>query len=334
MVRKQSIIIVVFINFVILLSIFIPIGFITVSLKDFGVISINEPFYHTPSNLSSFKHINLEVEVGNVEIRYVNSKNSELISIIALFEMSGPGIVQKTYLDYFNIQFNFDSTSLNFTLNIDSNLNLLELNSLIKNITILVSIRADAVININTKIKKGDITIDIPYGIELESLMFNSTIGNITYDLYGCYIHGSIWGLTSFGDILLKTEDVQYSNISELKLINIDGSITFNIYQCREMHANITGMGKSQNGNIQINYQDNSGEIGANFIFHNYSGGWPNLFNYWVGFPETPESFVNLPDAGYIFTSFDYPTKNNYNISLYMLPETADYTVNLSSIPL
>ena len=334
MVRKKSIFIIIFINFFLLVSIFIPIGVITVNLKDYGVISINKSFFYTPSNVSSFKHLNLECEVANIEINYVYPSNHELISIIALFEISGPGIAHKSYSDYLNINFDFNSTSLNFTINIDSDLNQLEVYSLIKNITILVTIRADAVININTKIKKGDIAINVPYGIELENLMFNSTIGNITYDLYCCYIRGSIWGLTSFGDILLKTQDVKYSNISDLKLINIDGTISFNLYQTSEMHANVTGIGKSKNGRIQINYQDDSEDIGANFIFHNYSGGWPNLFNYWEGFPESPEDFVNFPDVGYIFTSFDYPTINNYNVSLYMPLETADYTVNLSSIPL
>lgn len=334
MVKKKSIIIVVFLNLIIFFSILFPIGVITTNLKDYGVISISKSFYYTPSNISSFNHLNLECEAGNVEINYDYSSSRELISIITLFEMAGSGVTQRSYSDYFNINFSYNNISLNFSLSINPNLNVLETYSLIKNITILVYIRADAVININTKTIKGDIDINIPYGIQVENLMFNSTIGNITYDLYGCSIQSNIWGFTCCGDIDLKTEDVQYSHISELKLINIDGRIFFNIYQSREMHANVTGIGKSKTGNIQIFYQDDSVDIGANFIFHNYSGGWLKLFNSWVGFPETPEPFVNLPDAGYIFTSFDYPTKNNYNISLYMPPETADYTVNLSSIPL
>ena len=89
--RKKTIVIVGFINFVLLTSIFIPIGVITVNLKDYGTISINEPFYHTPSNISSFKHLNLECEVGNVEINYDYSSSRELISIIALIRIAGPG---------------------------------------------------------------------------------------------------------------------------------------------------------------------------------------------------------------------------------------------------
>ena len=99
------------------------------------------------------------------------------------------------------------------------------------------------------------------------------------------------------------------------------------------MEANLTGIGKTQIGEIRIIYRDTSPDIGARFTFHNYSGGWGGSYNTWVGFPESPESFYDFPDVGYIFKSFDFPAKNHFNISLYKDEDFGEYSVNLSSIP-
>ena len=147
---------------------------------------------------------------------------------------------------------------------------------------------------------------------------------------------GYVTGFTGSGDIELKANNVLYAQNNFWTLKNDEGLIKFNIIQSRSMDANLTGTGKTDIGEIKIIYRDNSPDIGARFTFHNYSGRWDVIshpYDTWVGFPEIPESFYDFPDVGYIFTSFDFPTKNNFNISLYKTLFSGEYSVDLSSIP-
>jgi hypothetical protein len=313
----------------------IPIYSITFSLSNFGRINEDFNYNYSLANSSSLNRLNLECDIGNIEIDYIYPPLDDLIGIKLIIEMAGYNLAKKSYSDYFTIYFNNESSSVNFSLKIKSDLNQIELLPLIKNITIIVKIRTDAIINIEANIRHGDVHVLAPFGAEVKNMRFNITEGNLFTEFINCVIGGNITGLCSIGDITFKTYDVKFRQNIGLGFVNDEGTILFEIIQIRKMEANITGSAKTNNGEIRICYQDYSSDIGAIFIFYNYSGGWSMpILNNWSGFPQDPESFYDDPDVGYIFKSFDFPAQNNYNLSLYKnsgLSETR-YYVNITSI--
>ena len=334
MVRKSSVIIFISLIFSMIVTFLLPINAITLFLKDYGVISKKEPYY-TPSNISSFKSLNLECEVGNVEISYVYPPNEELVSIIILIEMAGKSIAHKSYLDYFNITANYDGTSFSFKMNIKSNLNLQEVKPLIKESKMLVTIRADAVISINAEIVEGDISIDVPYGVILENLWFKTTLGNIVYNMNECYIGNNITGVVGEGDIELSLFNVQYTHNSVWNLtngfehINSRGSILININQIIGMSANVTGIITTYAGIITLYYYDINPNIGAVFTFHNTA----NTPGPYEGFDQNSE--INLEEwwiSRLIYHSNDFPRLENYNLSFYKIMESSEFHMSIVNL--
>ncbi|MHA2088978.1 MAG: hypothetical protein ACW972_11925, partial [Promethearchaeota archaeon] len=94
--------------------------------------------------------------------------------------------------------------------------------------------------------------------------------------------------------------------------------------------ANITGIVKNE-GIINIIYEDDSVDIGALFLLHNFNGGWTD-WDTWEGFPEN--SGILPGGNGYFFQSFDFPAENNYNISFFKKNWLGRYHVKLKSEPL
>ncbi len=340
MMRKSILSIIIMIVFGFSMIVSIPMIFLSISFSPHYIIEHHKDYYYTNKSInpSVIKSLNINTDIGEIDIKYTYFPVDYYVKIEVDMELISQNIAGKSYLDYFNEPFwQNTSNSLMFTMELKTDAfdAWFEPSYWIsQKVNLIITINPNVLFNINTTIyEKGDVKLEVKGGINVNNVNINTKQGNILYDFIWCTIKGNITGFAGSGDIKLKANNIKYTKNNIWTLINDEGLITFNIIQNRAMEANLTGFGKTNTGEIKIIYSDYSSNIGAKFTFHNYSGSWGGIYNAWVGFPEDPQSFYDPPDVGYIFKSFDFPTKNNYNLTLYKSFTFGDYTVNLSSIP-
>ncbi|MFX1501865.1 MAG: hypothetical protein ACFFDH_12950, partial [Promethearchaeota archaeon] len=318
----------------------LPVLFLSISFSSYYSIEHHKEYYYYNNSINSdmIKTLNLNSDVGEMEVNYIYTPVDYCVKVELNIELMSQKHQGDSYLDYFEIpSWQNTSSSIKFIMSLKPDVLDTWFNvSLWKEqeVSVIATINANFIFNINTTINYvGDVDILVPAGIYINNIDVNINQGNIYYDFFYSTIEGNVTGSVVFGDITLKGNNVRYTKNSILSLINDDGLITFNIIQQRAMGTNLTGIGITKMGQIKIQYQDYSEYIGAMFTFYNYSAFWPDYYNPRVGF-SGPESF-NTSDFGYIFTSFDFPTKNNYNFSLYrdFIYRPLPYTVDLFSIP-
>jgi hypothetical protein len=341
MIKKSilAVTIMIIIGFGMIIS--IPMIFLTIGFSPYYIIEYHKDYYYYNKTLDLpiIKSLNLNTDVGETQIKYTYSPVDYCIKVELNIEVTSQKYLGNSYLDLFKSP-NWENTSNSIKYKMGLKPDVLDIwfetsHWIKQEVSLIVTINPNNLFNINTTINQaGDVNIVVPAAINVNNIDVNINQGNIYYEFTYCTIEGNITGSTVFGDITLNANNVGYTKNSIMKIKNDEGLIKFNIIQSRAMNTNTTGIGKTRLGQIKVKYRDYSPEIGAKFTFHNYSGTWPGFYNYWVGFPD-PESFYDLPDVGYIFTSFDFPTKNYYNLSLYrdFVSRSFPYLVNLSSVP-
>jgi hypothetical protein len=341
MIKKSifAVTIIIIIGFGIIVS--LPMLFLSIGFSAYDSIEHHKDYYYYNSSMNSAikNSLDLNLDVGELEVNYIYSPVDYCIKIELNIELISQKNLGNSFLDYFEQpSWQNSSNSIKFTMRLKPEALVTWFNTSLwkeQEVIIIATINANFLFNINATIKHlGNVDILVPAAININNVDININQGNIYYDFFYSTIEGNVTGSTIFGDITLKGINVRYTKNSIISLINGDGLIKFDIIQERAMNVNLTGIGKTKTGQIKVIYHDSSENIGAKLTFHNYSGTWPGFYNYWVGFHE-PESFYDLPDVGYIFTSFDYKTKGNYNFSLYrdFVSRPFPYTVDLSSIP-
>jgi hypothetical protein len=250
--------------------------------------------------------------------------------------MSGPGLGGKDCLDFFTINTgNLTESPIDFSMKILPDISYLKLNTLVRNISILVTLRKDIIFNISTVVTQGNINCFVPFNVQVNNLNANITHGDILFDLTNCILEGNITGIGNHSNIELKTYDIQCTRDSLWYLKNGVGEVKFDIYQSIEMGANITAIAELDTAEAlgRVFYNDFSSNIGATlYLFH-----WNDYFPAsctWDGFDYI--DIDTLPEKSFIFTSFDFPTLNNYNISFYRnnLEAWLPYFWNLYSEPI
>ncbi len=329
MANKQIITIIFIFVFIISLITLIPISFLFVIISSYGNIHEFRVFKYSASNSSQIIQLNVNSEIGNVKIDYIYPPINYYVKIEVNVEMFGKNLGEKSFLDFFDITWINDSTSLEFILEAKSDLDLLEILPLMENATVSISLNADIKFDIVTKVIRGDAQINAPFGININKIKMNNTYGDILYDFNRCTIEGNITGINNYGNIYFKTQNVQYFSGSSLFLDSETGNITIDIHQSTLMGTNVTGIVKNE-GIINIIYEDNSANIGSLFLLHNTNLFWGE-WDTWEGFPEN----CGILDGGigYFFQSFDFPTKNNYNLSFFKKNWLGRYHVKLKSEP-
>jgi len=291
-----------------------PILSISSGLSNYGNLKESISFKYNPSNSSPIEDLSINSEIGDIEISYISPSVDYCAKLELNIEMIGLGIAGKNSLDYFDIIWQDASPSPSLRLEIKSGIDKDETITLIKNITIFVTLRKDIIFNLNVITGLGNIGLVVPFGVSISNIEGNATIGNILYEFSQCIVNGNITGITDMGNIELIANNVRYTQNNIWNLSNNNGEILFNIIQNKTMGANITGFGETNIGSIKVLYKDNNPDVGALFTFH-------NIVNYngvWEGFEdiiETNEDKWWL--SRFLFYSDDFPAKNHYNISLY-----------------
>ncbi|MFX0105202.1 MAG: hypothetical protein ACFE75_06905 [Candidatus Hodarchaeota archaeon] len=294
------------------LTIAFPIVFLSTTLAPYGIIHEGISFKCAPHNISSIEELNLNIDIGNIQINYVDPQVEDSVKLDINFDIIGSDVAGKSYLEYFSINWQNTSSSLNFTMELLSD-NWFDPSKWVrKNIEIIISVRKDITLDILTTVNEGDFKIKVPWGVSIGKVFTNITNGDIFYDFYHCTIGSNITGITKNGDIKLNSLSLVYTQNINWNLNTEVGDIYLEIDQDNEMGANITGLATINTGNFNLNYKDDSTNIGALFAFP--------ISEIDIIPLESVEGFdiEYLGVIGYLYKSFDFPTKNNYNLSFYI----------------
>lgn len=309
----KTLIIVITLSFSIIIS--VPILILSTVLSSYGRISKSLLYYYNPSKPTFIKELNINADIGEIEIKYITESYDYFAKVDLNIEMIGEGLAGKSYLNYFNIDWQNESDYVNFTMEIKVDIDLIEVLSLIKSIRIFIFLRADVNCDIGIKVNiQGNTYLTVPFGSSVGNIKANISNGNIQYDLSYCIIEGNITGIIQEeGDLKLKFYNVEYNQNNMWYFNTGIGNIFLDIVQYTDINGNISGIITHEQGNIKFQYKDYSINNGAYFTLY-YNGGDLTLLNQivseLVGFDSdhSEEQFIL-----YLW-SYDYPNNNNYNL--------------------
>jgi hypothetical protein len=308
-----AIIIMLVISFSLIIS--TPMVILSTILSPYGIISEELPFYYRPSSPSIIDELNINTDLGNVEIKYITEPVDYCAKIDVKIEMIGSGLAGKSYFDYFNIIWQNTSSHVNFTMRLKAGINQVEILSLIRNLSITVGLKASVICDINLNVNvQGDVRITVPWGISVENILINVSKGDIQVDFSNCIVDGNLMGLIQKeGDLELQSNNVQYLNNHTWFLNTQVGDILLYIFQYTDINGNISGTITHEQGHIKFKYQDSSINNGAYFKLYYYIDDFPllnEIINQVAGFGSNHSEEQLLFDLW----SFDYPNQNNYNL--------------------
>ncbi len=314
MANKITLAITIIIIFGMILIISIPIFIISTTLAPYGIIEESIPFYYNPGNSSFMKELNINTDVGEVEIGYTYEPIDYSTKLELNLEMLGSGLAEKSYSDYFNIVWENASGFLNFTMKFKAGIDQSKTLSLISNVDIIVTLKAEVICDINVIVNvQGAVKIIVPWGISIGNIFTNVSKGDIQFGLSDCIVDGNITGfIQTEGDLELKLYNIQYIHNNTWSLNTRAGDIILEIIQYIDMNGNISGTITHEQGYISFIYQDDRINNGAYFTLYYYEDDLTllNRIDQIVGF----NSIHSDEQATFYLWCYDYPTKNNYNL--------------------
>lgn len=263
----------------------IPIFTLSIQLSTYDVIDVSDDSYkYTTSNSSKINELNINSDIGDIRLNYVDARVKHAVVIEVNFMMVGSNLAGKKPSEYFSINWQNTSSPLNFTLELKPESWLDYSSLLVKNLSIIVSIREDLLFDMNIKVKEGDVEIVIPWGVTINDLLVNVTKGDIFYDFEYCTIQGNIIGFIDEGNIDFKTYNAIYTQNSNWNITIETGDIEMTIHQYGDLGANVTGLVEINDGEVSLVYADNRESVGARF-----------RIPYWRNLPFWNNVHVNIP---------------------------------------
>lgn len=289
-----------------------PISILSANLSSHGSINKSLFYEYLPDTPSEVESLYINIDYGNVKINYIDPPVDYFVRINVNIEMGGAGLVGKEYDDYFNIiESDTSSSPINFTMKLSPGITASEVESLVKDVSIAITIQKGIVLDISASVINGGVNIKVPFKVNINNMHFNLTTGDIFYDLNRCKIGGNISGITNNGKVVLFSENAEYIQNSVWTFYS--NNISIDIIQHSSLGANVTGsITTVEDVGTHLFYNDTVHEVGAKFTLYDY--------NY-INFPDGTEvnfdyDIIGPKDCSY--TSTDFPANNNYIFSLYL----------------
>jgi hypothetical protein len=318
-------------------SIFISIPIILIS---FGYSPYNNIGYQSPPidevfNTSKVVDLNLNIDIGDVDIHYTYSPVDYHMRININIDMIGQNIPEKDHTDYFSIEWEKINNSFTFSMELVPNSGYNNTFWIRNEVNIIVSLNPIILFNINSKINViGDFNLQVLGGITVNNINLYTERGNNRLEFSFCNIGGNISGKSGAGDIEFHLINVEYSRNCAWNLTTYSGGlhisdILISITQNIAMGANITGTAITKLGDITLYYTDNIPDVGANFTFYRRVPQGPS-----EGFQYYSEVDIDKWwQACHFYYSYDYPAIGNYNISCYTCHDSyGTYYIDLKSV--
>jgi len=330
MVKKAVLVSSILIIFGVSILVSVPIIILSTGFSPYiNVEGIPEPFEYVASNTAGIHKLELNVDVGNIEIQYTTTRVDFLAKIELNIEMVGQNLVGESFDNYFIIEWDDSNTMPTFTMELEKDTDWFNTSKWItQNVGIIVTLNANILFDIDITINNiGNVEIFVPGGVNINNVDVNLERGNMFFDFTYCIIEGNISGNVNNGngDIDFKVNNVEYTRNSVWNLTNDIGVILFDIIQYEGMGANITGMGETNTGIIEVVYKDFTSNVGAVFTFYRTV----TQDGIWEGFErEIDTDETQWWQSRFIYYSDDFPVINNYNISLYKTWD-GEYSFNL-----
>ncbi len=247
----------------------IPIFTLSIQLSTYDVMEeIDDSFIYAPMNSSPVEKLNIDVEWGNIEIKYVSPLVDYYAMIEVNIEMSGKNLAGRNYRDIFNVEWDGTSPSPSFIMEFNSNVDKLAVLPLIKNLTIFVNLKRGIIFDLNITVEEGNVDIFVPFRVPINNIIVQVTKGKVLYDFNYGTMEGNITGRVNEGDIELRTSNSRYTRNSNWNFTIETGDLTLNISHNNDLidlGANITGKTTLNDGRALFIYEDNSADIGARF---------------------------------------------------------------------
>jgi len=333
MARREIIAITIIIIFGFGIIISIPIFLITVGFTPHYSIgdqlSREEVF-----NSSAIIDFNLNIEFGDIEITYTNLPSDCHAKVDLNIDLIGQNILEKNYTDFFNIEWINTNNSFTFTMVLLAESKFNQVSWIEKEVSVIVTLNPNILFNINITIQnEGNVDLLVPWGVNINNIDAYIGKGDIAFDFNYCIIGGNITGIVGVGDIELNVINVKYTRNCIWNLTtNFEGTtittgdIIIVIIQETAINVNVTGIVKTNRGEITLYYTDINPNVGANFTFYRRdiqgsiqgfeSGNDIDTSKWWL--------------VRFYYYSYDYPTIGNYDISSYIYNE-GPYLINLKN---
>jgi hypothetical protein len=298
----------------IILIITIPIAILLNTLLPYGNIYYSEEYYsyQDPANI---KALNIDVNIGNVEINYIPHPIDFSVQIDVEFELDGQYFENEGFSNFFEIDWQNTGKILNFSIQIKEGKHLEKILSQIRIMNIKISLKADLNCDIKVLVLNGNVALESIYGTNIGNVSTNIYYGNIQYGFSHCYLNGNILAQTQEGNIELDLFECEYFRNSLWRISTEIGNVVVNIVHKNNLGSNVTGIISTIVGNYRISYEDYTTEVGALFVFEvnqNDMSIHQQLIEI-IGFDYylTP---MNGTDVYYIYSD-DFPAISNYNLT-------------------
>jgi hypothetical protein len=287
----------------------IPILILSEGFSDYAMIDKKYSFYHTPSNISSFEGLNINIDKANIEITYVDIEEPYCVKVEANIKLEGSDLAGKSPPDFFNLTWLNSSEIIEFSLEQLSNSWFNTSTILTKTITIIVSVRKDIALDFNATVGEGTIEMTVPYGVSINNVYLNiNSIGDLNSNFYHCSVQGNILGEVNQGNVNLDFQNIKYAPNCSILFTLGSGELDMNILQEVNLGVNISGTVAINDGDVTFRYEDNSDNLGAIFEIPRIGDLNPRIpcFGIYGGCPIVG---FDADENNYIFTSNDLVTR-------------------------
>jgi len=277
MANKNIIAIFVVILIGISLIISIPVLTLSSSLSNYGTIDELLTFEYAPDNSSLIEKLNLNVDVGNVEIKYVTTPVEYYVKIQVDIEIMGQLVAGRKYSDYFSVVWDITSPSPTFTMLFTSDTWFDPSLLLTQNVDIIITLNANILFDINITInEEGNVHLIVPYAVTTNNVDIYTNEGDILYDFQYCTLEGNITGIANEGNIELMAYAITINNVDGNTNV---GNILYDFQYC-SLEGNMTGIANDGDidlmaynpeytRNITWTYESNAGDITIDIVHSN-----------------------------------------------------------------
>ena len=265
MANKKILAIVLMITLAFATIISIPIVILSAGFSPNIIIEDSlDPKIYAPENSSGLHQLNLDVDVGNIEITYTYQPVDYHAKIEINYRMIGHKIPGILFTDYFEVVWIKTNTTATLNVELLSESWFDPSRWISQELSIIVTLNPNYLFDINTTInKEGTVDLIVPGGVSINNVVVNIIKGTALLDFTHCTIEGNFTGFTNNGDITLKTNNVFFTQNSLWNFTNNIGEILLDIFQSKEMGSNITGVAETKLGVIKLIYIDKLPEVAA-----------------------------------------------------------------------
>lgn len=328
MANKSAITAITVATICIILIITIPVAIFLVGFSNYGTIDKTLTFYYSPSASPTVETLNLNADVGNIEVQYTTRPTNYHAKVEVHLEISGSSIEGNSWFDFFNVEWQNNSNPIVFSITQKSDIFIDPLSWSIENPTIVVTLRADIVFDIIVTASEGNIEVSVPFAVSVNNIATVSTLGNISLEFKQCVIGGNVNAMNTRDDIFMSFYNVEFSRESNWSVITELGSINLEIEQHKDMGANVIGRAISTDGTIILTYRDTTPNVGARFWTRGDISGEAVGIVFFDGFERFGQYGT---DNGYISDDF-LTSKNHYDLILETIGD-GSILPDLSSFP-